>query len=76
MSKIVIDLTNAKSNPTFKNVKVNNFFINQWGQVCQKYNDTSYNTICNVDGENFSDRFDSVSPMEPIMSILDITFKR
>ena len=76
MSKIVIDLTEVKTELTFKDVKVNEFFLDNWGQVCQKHNDTSYNSLCDVDGKNFSDRCNDVHPTESIHKILDITFKR
>ena len=74
MTKIIIDLTETKL--TFKDVKVNEFFEDDWGQICQKHNDVSYNVLCNVDGKNFSDRYNDVHPAQSINKILDITFKR
>lgn len=50
--KIIFE--NEKDVLTFNDVVVDNFFVNQMGELCQKSDDVSYTVIANSVGEPLS----------------------
>lgn len=76
MRTIIIDLTSTPDFLTFADVKDDEFFINNYGQVCQKYDAASYHSLTNETGKNHCDRYENVKPSTMIKEILNIQFKR
>ena len=56
--------------PTFGDVRDDQFFVSQGGELCQKYNATGYNVIANASGEPYSTRQSFVESGVPIQRIL------
>jgi len=68
MIKFIIGEASDKP-PTFGDVREDQFFVNQGGELCQKYNTAGYNVIANAFGEPFSTRQSSVDSGMPIKRI-------
>ena len=56
--------------PTFGDVKDDQFFVSQAGELCQKYNINGYNVIASAPGEPYSTRQSSVDSGMPVQRIL------
>ncbi len=60
---------NKANELTFKMVKKNQFFINNVGSLCQKYNFSCYNVIADKEGKPYCSTC-SIDECEPIQKIL------
>lgn len=56
--------------PIFADVAENQFFVDQDGELCQKYTGTSYNILADATGMPMSGRLDEVDPLSEINKIL------
>lgn len=56
--------------PVFGEVKVNQFFVNLLGDLCQKHHEDSYNIVADSDGHLKSERINGVSHNNTIKHII------
>jgi hypothetical protein len=62
---------NKQEQPTFGQVVIDQFFVNNKGYLCQKTSGSSFATIANNDGEPFSDYYSSnIAHSQTILKIL------
>lgn len=59
-----------KSQLTFNDVKIDQFFVNESGRLCQKANHTNYNIIANENGKLCAATRSMAFPDEPILKII------
>lgn len=72
--KIIFKEDNSKK-VVFGDVKIDQFFVNTSGYLCQKYCRDSYNIITNANGELNSARVDDISPNIIINRVLPEVLK-
>lgn len=68
--KIIFKNQEVSKQSTFGDVKIDQFFVNFAGNLCQKYCSDSYNIITNFNGSLNSGRFDDVRSSTPIRCVL------
>jgi hypothetical protein len=68
--KIIFKTQEVPQQPTFADVKINQFFVNIPGNLCQKYCSDSYNIITTSNGYVCGGRVDNLHPNSLISRIL------
>jgi hypothetical protein len=66
----IIYKENQQKKLVFADVKYNQFFVNNYGKLCQKYNHDSYHVIADQDGVPCSGRIIDVSRNTIVTRIL------
>jgi hypothetical protein len=61
--------------PVFGDVKVNQFFVDCYGYLCQKHSSDSYNVITDANGRLVSERVDAMEDEDVIDRILPEVLK-
>ena len=72
--EITINLKTEQKPLYFRDVKYDSFFIDEFGQLCQRWgSNNAYNVIAKKDGK-CSHRFDNVAPNRPIERLVNLKF--
>ena len=53
----ILETPAEEKHPTFNCVKANQFFVNLYGELCQKIGCSSYNVVALKDGTPFADYY-------------------
>lgn len=61
--------------PTFKDVEINQFFVDHDGCLCQKTNNPSFVVIANPDGTPYSTWITGICPSREIKKIIPLVEK-
>jgi hypothetical protein len=70
MIEFIQSQTQPPSQPVFRDVKEDQFFIDGCGNLCQKSGDESYVTIADPKGKPFSTIEENVDGLEEITKVL------
>lgn len=73
--KIILKEEEKTKQPVFADVKIDQFFVNNCGSLCQKYCRDSYNIITSSDGKLCGGRVDDVSLKTRIFRVLPEVLK-